>query len=70
MVPSFEGQLLALVKEIVFLRGLPQFRDVSGLANLLLQPAQTNKRRRLNDGHHSSQQGREEEEEEVVISQK
>ena len=73
MVPSFEGQLMTLVSQIVFLRGLPEFRDVNEIANLLLQPARSNKRRRLNDGQHlaTGQQDREEEgEEEEVISQR
>ena len=65
LVPSFEGQLLSVVKEIVFLRRRPEFKDVNEIANLLLQPAQRTKRRRLNDGRHlnTGQKGREEEEE-------
>ena len=61
LVPSFEGQLLLVVKEIVFLRGRPEFKAVNEIANLLLQPARsTKKRRRLNDGQHlaTGQQGR------------
>ena len=69
LVPSFEGQLLAVVNQIVFLRRRSEFKDVNEIANLLLQPARSNKRRRLNDGHHlaTGQQDREEEE---VISQR
>lgn len=68
MVPSFEGQLLSVLKEIVFLRGRPEFKDVNEIANLLLQPARSSKKRRLNDGQHldTGQKGREEEEEEVI----
>ena len=72
LVPSFEGQLQTLVNKIVFLRGLPQFKEVNQIANLLLQPAQSNKRRKLNDGQHlaTGQQDLGEEEEEEVISHK
>ena len=66
LVPSFEGQLLLVVKEIVFLRGRPEFKAVNEIANLLLQPARsTKKRRRLNDGQHLDT-GQEEKEDEVI----
>ena len=70
LVPSFEGQLLTLVNQIVFLRRRPEFKDVNEVANMLLEPARSNKRRRLNDGQHvdTGQQDREEEDE--VISQR
>ena len=69
LVPSFEGQLQSVVKEIVFLRGRPEFKAVNEIANLLLQPARsTKKRRRLNDGQHldtghREEKGRQEEKE-------
>ena len=69
LVPSFEGQLSTLVNQIVFLRRRPEFKDVNEIANMLLQPAQSNKRRRLNDdGHHlaTGQQDPGEEEDEVI----
>ena len=70
LVPSFEGQLLTLVNQIVYLRRRPEFKDVNEIANLLLQPGRSNKKRRLNDGHQlaTDQQGREEED--GVISQR
>ena len=68
LVPSFEGQLSTLVNEIVFLRRLPEFKDVNEIANMLLQPVRSNKRRRLNNGHHlaTGQPDRGEEEDEVI----
>ena len=66
---------MSVVKEIVFLRGRPEFKAVNEIANLLLQPARsTKKRRRLNDGQHLDTGHREEEggqeekvEEEILI---
>ena len=60
---------MSVVKEIVFLRGRPEFKAVNEIANLLLQPARsTKKRRRLNDGQHldtghREEKGRQEEKE-------
>ena len=36
LLPTFEGQLVSLVKEITYLRKLPEFYEINKLADLLL----------------------------------
>ena len=50
LYPSFEAQLVPLANHITALRRLPEFKGVEYLADLLLKPGRSNKRRRLNDG--------------------
>ena len=46
MVPSFEGQLVPLAQHIVQLRRRPEFTVINQIADRLLQPVWSNKRRR------------------------
>ena len=50
LYPSFEAQLVPLSNHITTLRRLPEFKAVEYLADLLLKPGRSQKRRRLNDG--------------------
>ena len=49
LTPSFEGQLVPVADHIVQLRRRPEFTTINQIADLLLQPAQSNKRRRCAD---------------------
>ena len=49
MVPSFEGQLVPLAQHIVQLRRKPEFTAINQIADHLLQPAWSNKRKRCAD---------------------
>ena len=47
LVPTFEWQLVPLANHIIQLRRRPEFKEVNLIADLLLQPKQSHKRRRL-----------------------
>ena len=49
LYPSFEAQLVPLSNHIIALRRLPEFKGVNYLADLLLKPGRSHKRRRLNE---------------------
>ena len=49
LVPSFEGQLVPLAQHIVQLRRKPEFTAINQIADHLLQPAWSNKRKRCAD---------------------
>ena len=64
LIPTYEGQLVPLANHIIQLRRRPEFEGVNQLADLLLQPMRSHKRRRKTTYQADVQ---EQQEEEVAI---